>query len=435
MAPPLPQELLDHIVDFLSDDRAASVACRLAGRSMVERTRFHLFRSVALLDMRRYLSFERLMETTRIARCVRKLTLTQVRPHENNQVDRELLRIVERLPNAVYLSMELWNPEDMSADMWAELPTCLARIQVLRIDRGVSFSKARFLEFLEACSGLRKLDMTGWTSKKWQGPQDAPPRSIKALETLSLGQFHLPIACNLEFDAPPRRLEIAMGRKDICSHLQIFLVRCGAGVQHLSLLFDPMFESDGHWAAWHDNQTLELTPNLVSFKLQTFIMPMNQFPHRMSPSLHGTVLRKITERHGRLRRLGLALHFRHLELLSAVRLKEDGEEQARSCHYAKLDAELVRIAGSHPDLEVEFEILCVDDGPLLECQRHALDIITRGLPTFLATETRVRVVVGSTWQEDSVFEGRLVGDVVEWLLPSRCSESSVRDSATMDVAS
>ena len=44
----LPQELVDDILDYLSGDRAALLACSIASWTFVQRTRYHLFKHITL---------------------------------------------------------------------------------------------------------------------------------------------------------------------------------------------------------------------------------------------------------------------------------------------------------------------------------------------------------------------------------------------------
>lgn len=74
MAPELPQELLDQVVDHLWDDRKALIACNAAGRVFVPAARSHIFCDATVDGLRACERVERVLDgSPDIARYVRKL--------------------------------------------------------------------------------------------------------------------------------------------------------------------------------------------------------------------------------------------------------------------------------------------------------------------------------------------------------------------------
>ncbi|KAH9939830.1 hypothetical protein B0H21DRAFT_32297 [Amylocystis lapponica] len=184
----LPPELWDLIIDFFQYDHPSLLACSLASRSWLPRTRFLLFQDARITSEQKYLEFESIIEASpEIAGLVR--TLKWNPPDDLPAYDwlhRELFRILKVLDKVEKLYISYWRAPELSEDMKQDLSTVLVFPMVTTL----CFSylelphKDDLVRILRACPRLHELKFI--ECKRSDGPVPSPaPRDILPPETPS----------------------------------------------------------------------------------------------------------------------------------------------------------------------------------------------------------------------------------------------------------
>ncbi|KAH9949773.1 hypothetical protein B0H21DRAFT_889433 [Amylocystis lapponica] len=173
----LPSELWDLIIDSFQYDRRSLLACNLASRSWLPRTRFYLFHNVSIADELDYLEFESIIEASpEIVGLVRKL---EWYPDSLDLptcywLHRELFRILKVLDKVEHLSISHWRAPELSEDMKQDLSTVpvFPMVTTLRFYKVELPLKDDLVKILRACPRLHELEFHECERSTSRAPRD-----------------------------------------------------------------------------------------------------------------------------------------------------------------------------------------------------------------------------------------------------------------------
>ncbi|KAF6746060.1 hypothetical protein DFP72DRAFT_1076649 [Ephemerocybe angulata] len=157
---PLPQELVDHVIDYLKDDFASLKMVGLLGRTWYRRTRVHLFNSIYLNDekpKRRLCTLMNLLLShSELVRNIKRLSLVQPGRKRRLLSCSELIKILPLLEKVT--TLEIIGEDDRYPIDWSAL----------------NFKLQKALHSRMACSSLTSLTLI----------------NIRNLDSTPLAQYH-----------------------------------------------------------------------------------------------------------------------------------------------------------------------------------------------------------------------------------------------------
>ncbi|KAH9832904.1 uncharacterized protein C8Q71DRAFT_243281 [Rhodofomes roseus] len=187
MAPELPQEILDQVVDHLWDDWKALIACNAASRVFVPAARTHIFRDVIVDGLSKCDRFERVLDgSPAAARYVRKLKVVahhfsyQAGAYRN--IDSSWVAhvpdLVDRFPRLIELELNSlnWNTLQLTPERTRPFLGAVSRLSRLVLSNVHFGCSSQIEDVLHAAAGLTELicDRVYWTYWSQQHSQSPP---------------------------------------------------------------------------------------------------------------------------------------------------------------------------------------------------------------------------------------------------------------------
>lgn len=217
---PLPTEVQDEIVDYLSEERQALRACALTCRRWGRRAQMHLFRKVFILSHDNLLHFQLLLESNpKLGQFVRVLTINQRHgsPPQPDHPWAKLLTNMDRVEELNIGKVNLFSNPTVRGD----LKTNFSHLRVLRLLGAYSLHREGFLSLLVACPFLYELHVSDAVSVEpdlFAFPIDdlgIPPAAAPVLRSLAISAASkIGIPCLLFYFASQtslRRLQLSVG--------------------------------------------------------------------------------------------------------------------------------------------------------------------------------------------------------------------------------
>ncbi|PCH41713.1 hypothetical protein WOLCODRAFT_119492 [Wolfiporia cocos MD-104 SS10] len=172
----VPQELCDHIIDYLYDDIQALAACSLCCRAWLRRTRRHMFESVTLSNrnVERATQFKSMLEASPvIGRCVR--SLLAFGPYTPKPYSTLFLRICCFLPSVHILTLGTPNPSrDMMLPNIDDIKVLLGTIRTLKL-LNITWDDAQLSQWLSSTPLLSQLYISSVFIPLTSSPRPDPP--------------------------------------------------------------------------------------------------------------------------------------------------------------------------------------------------------------------------------------------------------------------
>jgi len=200
MTPPIPQDIVDIVIDFLHDDKQSLMDCRRMCRSWTYSTHTHLFKSIRVERRRSEVAFTLvnlrtfLRRTPVIRPFVRKLHVGSLNQHSNIKINAPLLHSVTSLlvslDTLVLQGMNLVGVDEPSlADYLYAQPVSPVPIKKLVLTSVASYIDADSPQALVALLSLfSRIDELRCRTVFWPAPpspeDDASPSIATAIDSL-----------------------------------------------------------------------------------------------------------------------------------------------------------------------------------------------------------------------------------------------------------
>ncbi|GBE81681.1 hypothetical protein SCP_0400520 [Sparassis crispa] len=374
----LPLEVHEYILDHLWDDHSTLAVCSLTCRVCLPTTRFHLFRRVSLASYVEYTRFERLLdECPGIAHHVRTLLICNA--HHVVPMNRDFTRILLRLQNVEYLTLNCWRAYQMSNETRKNLQVCFPAVKTIVLEDS-HFCDHDFPGIILACPRLTAIHLIGITSSSSSSPPIWPLELVPAgsspesqVDTL-VWSFSSNDTLVWLLNGPSmlrlRELQLSFFHSDIHPEVenlaQQLLHAAGASLQRLSLGISPTFGTPN---VSHDTLHLSRNPNLEWLQLKGIILDGDRAIH--FSSILCSIVSQIQPCHTKLRQIQAELIVARISDIAALRFEQ-------------FDETLAALLQDRQSLEVLFHVcnatLHSRGHDFQAWAREVSDVISTGLP-------------------------------------------------------
>ncbi|KZT68934.1 hypothetical protein DAEQUDRAFT_765941 [Daedalea quercina L-15889] len=269
---PVPQEILDVIIDYLADDRKSLRACALVARAWRSRSQFYIHRTLKVTSKVRCKRAGDVYFNPFLVSCIRELHIQdlelKIPGTSHHWVDRDVPAMVSKLSRVHPLFIEsvvIQNGHDID---WGSHPDPLfpnaTRLSIHRLDFRVGTEFAAFIRHFPRLSSLTLTDFTiEYSPRDTSVPGPRPP--LRNLEVYNSGGQEFFMNWFLHQPAGDIQLETfvySIERWQLCAP-QLSLRALGASVVNLTIVF--AFESP-HYLLRGD----PILPYLSSVRSLTF---------------------------------------------------------------------------------------------------------------------------------------------------------------------